>query len=110
MAGTETEFTIDTASELAAEEGGQKIVGRSPWVLAWRRLRRNKVALTTAALMAGMLVLGTGASTWQALRATAAEGEAKPADTSAEKAAASGALRSWRAGTGARHRVVRLRR
>ena len=43
--GTETEFTLDTAAALASEEGGQRIVGRSPWVLAWRRLRRNKVAL-----------------------------------------------------------------
>jgi peptide/nickel transport system permease protein len=40
------EFTLDTASELAAEEGAAKeIQGRSPWVLAGRRLRRNKVAL-----------------------------------------------------------------
>ena len=39
------EFTLDTASELAAEEGGAQIEGRSPWALAWRRLRRNYVAL-----------------------------------------------------------------
>ena len=39
------EFTLDTASELAAEEGGARIEGRSPWLLAWRRLRRNYVAL-----------------------------------------------------------------
>jgi peptide/nickel transport system permease protein len=39
------EFTLDTASELAAEEGGAPIEGRSPWALAWRRLRRNYVAL-----------------------------------------------------------------
>ena len=40
------EFTLDTAAELAAEEGGgQKIQGRSPWALAGRRLRRNRVAL-----------------------------------------------------------------
>ena len=43
---TDSEFTLDTASELAREEGGGvQIRGRSPWFLAWRRLRRNKVAL-----------------------------------------------------------------
>ncbi|MFL5959240.1 MAG: ABC transporter permease [Gaiellaceae bacterium] len=39
------EFTLDTAAELAAEEGGPRIQGRSPWALATRRLRRNYVAL-----------------------------------------------------------------
>jgi peptide/nickel transport system permease protein len=39
------EFTLDTAAELAAEERGAKIEGRSPWALAGRRLRRNYVAL-----------------------------------------------------------------
>jgi len=49
---------------------------------AWYRLRklarRNRAMLTTAALVALALVLGTGVSVWQALRATAAlnsEGE-----------------------------------
>jgi peptide/nickel transport system permease protein len=41
---TETEFTLDTAAELAAEESSAVIRGRSPWYLAWRRLRRNYVA------------------------------------------------------------------
>jgi peptide/nickel transport system permease protein len=46
LATTETsEFSLDTASVLASEEGGAEIVGRSPWALAWRRLRRNYVAL-----------------------------------------------------------------
>jgi peptide/nickel transport system permease protein len=40
----ETEFTLDTAAELAAEESSAVIRGRSPWYLAWRRLRRNYVA------------------------------------------------------------------
>lgn len=45
---TESEFTLDTAAELAREEGGgEQIRGRSPWYLAWRRLRRNKVALAS---------------------------------------------------------------
>ncbi|HEY7208507.1 MAG TPA: ABC transporter permease [Gaiellaceae bacterium] len=41
---TGTEFTLDTAAELAEAEGGVAIEGRSPWYLAWRRLRRNYVA------------------------------------------------------------------
>jgi peptide/nickel transport system permease protein len=41
------EFTLDTAAELASEEGGHKIQGRSPWALAGRRLRRNRVALAS---------------------------------------------------------------
>jgi peptide/nickel transport system permease protein len=39
-----TDFTLDSAAALAAEEEGA-IEGKSPWVLAWRRLRRNYVAL-----------------------------------------------------------------
>ena len=39
------ELTLDTASLIAAEEHGISITGRSPWYLAWRRLRRNYVAL-----------------------------------------------------------------
>jgi peptide/nickel transport system permease protein len=39
------EFTLDTASELAAEEKRTRIEGRSPWALAARRLRRNRWAL-----------------------------------------------------------------
>jgi peptide/nickel transport system permease protein len=47
---TESEFTLDTAAQLAAEERGTQIRGRSPWYLAWRRLRRNKVALASLVL------------------------------------------------------------
>src|SRR5436189_2263126 len=39
------ELTLDTASLLAREEHGVSITGGSPWYLAWRRLRRNYVAL-----------------------------------------------------------------
>jgi len=53
---TETEFTLDTAAELAAEESGPKIVGRSPWALAGRRLRRNKVALAFLVLFFLILI------------------------------------------------------
>jgi peptide/nickel transport system permease protein len=45
----ETEFTLDTAAELAQEEPGA-IRGRSPWYLAWRRLRRNYFAFAALAL------------------------------------------------------------
>jgi peptide/nickel transport system permease protein len=45
----ETEFTLDTAAELAQAEPGA-IRGRSPWYLAWRRLRRNYFAFAALAL------------------------------------------------------------
>src|SRR5438067_13636860 len=38
------ELSLDTAALLAQEEHGVSIAGRSPWYLAWRRLRRNYVA------------------------------------------------------------------
>ena len=44
------EFTFDTAAELAAEEHGAPIRGEAPWYLAWRRLRRNYVALVAFAV------------------------------------------------------------
>ena len=46
---TESEFTLDTAAELAEAEPGV-IRGRSPWYLAWRRLRRNYFAFFALAL------------------------------------------------------------
>jgi peptide/nickel transport system permease protein len=51
-----TEFTLDTAAELAAEEHGAPIQGRSPWFLAWRRLRRNYVALFSLLIFVLILV------------------------------------------------------
>jgi peptide/nickel transport system permease protein len=48
---TETEFTLDTAAELArGEHDAAAIRGRSPWFLAWRRLRRNWVAFAFLAI------------------------------------------------------------
>jgi peptide/nickel transport system permease protein len=41
---TGSAFSLDTAAVLAEESTGE-IAGRSPWYLAWRRLRRNYVAL-----------------------------------------------------------------
>ncbi len=45
MAEPATDFTLDSAALLAAEEHEVSIVGRSPTYLAWRRLRRNYIAL-----------------------------------------------------------------
>ena len=50
MAEQATELSVDTASVLAEEEHGAAIVGRSPWYLAWRRLRRNYIAFAFLAL------------------------------------------------------------
>ena len=50
-----TDFTLDTAAELAEREHGP-IQGKSPWYLAWRRLRRNVVALV--ALVVFLLIIG----------------------------------------------------
>ena len=50
-----TDFTLDTAAELAAEEHGV-IEGKSPWLLAWRRLRRNYVALGFLLLFVAIVV------------------------------------------------------
>jgi peptide/nickel transport system permease protein len=47
---TQEQFTLDTAAELAAKEGGSKIEGKSPWTLAGRRLRRNYTALASLAV------------------------------------------------------------
>lgn len=57
MAESTTDFTLDTAAALAAEEEGAAIEGRSPWYLAWRRLRRNYVALGFLALFIAIVVL-----------------------------------------------------
>jgi peptide/nickel transport system permease protein len=45
MAEPATELSLDSPALLAAEEHEIAIVGRSPWYLAWRRLRRNYFAL-----------------------------------------------------------------
>jgi peptide/nickel transport system permease protein len=56
VAESTTDFTLDTAAALAEEEEGA-IEGRSPWYLAWRRLRRNYVALAFLALFLAIVVL-----------------------------------------------------
>jgi peptide/nickel transport system permease protein len=52
----QTEFAYDTAALLASEEHGTSIEGRSPWYLAWRRLRRNYVALGSLAVFVLIVV------------------------------------------------------
>jgi peptide/nickel transport system permease protein len=43
---TESEFSLDAAAAIAEREGGGKRVeGMGPWQLAWRRLKRNRVAM-----------------------------------------------------------------
>ena len=50
-----TDFTLDSAAALAADEQGE-IEGKSPWLLAWRRLRRNYVALAFLGLFVLIVV------------------------------------------------------
>jgi serine/threonine protein kinase len=81
----------DTASAFAADVrrflAEEPIEARPPstWYRFRKMARRNKVALTTAAIVAAALLVGTGLSTWPAVRATRAE---KTARLSAERAAA----------------------
>jgi peptide/nickel transport system permease protein len=65
MAEPATDFSLDTAQVLAEEEHGTAIVGRSPWYLAWRRLRRNYFALAALALFFVVAILCTLASVYQ---------------------------------------------
>jgi peptide/nickel transport system permease protein len=51
-----TDFSLDTASVLASEEHEVTIAGRSPWYLAWRRLRRNYVAFAFLAIFVLIIV------------------------------------------------------
>jgi peptide/nickel transport system permease protein len=51
-----TDFSLDSAAAIAADEGGA-IEGKSPWLLAWRRLRRNYVALAFLALFVVIVIL-----------------------------------------------------
>jgi peptide/nickel transport system permease protein len=44
---TETDFTLDPSALVAEQEGGKQVAGLGPWQLAWRRLKRNKVAMVS---------------------------------------------------------------
>jgi serine/threonine protein kinase len=79
----------ETASAFAADVGRflkeEPVEARPPssWYRLHKLARRNKAALTTAALVAAALVLGTAMSTWQAVRATEAESAAHAAEDDA---------------------------
>lgn len=88
---TETEFSLDTAAELASEEHEESAIrGRSPWYLAWRRLRRNYVAfaflflfilIVVACGLAGVYandVAHTGQNTNHVLETVTANGRSIP--------------------------------
>jgi peptide/nickel transport system permease protein len=63
MSLTELEFQAETAGEASVES----IQGRSPWVLAWRRLRHDKVAIGCAViivLLALLAILAPVISAW----------------------------------------------
>lgn len=53
---TESEFTLDAAAELGGDEPASVIRGRSPWYLAWRRLRRNYIAFAFLSLFFVVLI------------------------------------------------------
>jgi len=53
---TETEFTLDPTGGLAAGEPPSVIRGRSPWYLAWRRLRRNYIGFAFLGLFVVILL------------------------------------------------------
>jgi peptide/nickel transport system permease protein len=55
VAESTTDFTLDSAAALAADERGE-IEGKSPWLLAWRRLRRNYLALAFLGLFVLIVV------------------------------------------------------
>src|ERR1700757_3330766 len=49
------------AEQAATTELRPAIAGRSPWSLAWRRLRRNRIALAALGLFVLILVLSLAA-------------------------------------------------
>jgi WD40 repeat protein/serine/threonine protein kinase len=79
----------ETASALAADVrrfmSEEPIEARPPsaWYRFRKMARRNKAAMTTAALVAGALLAGTAVSIWQAVRATRAEDAALIAEVRA---------------------------
>jgi serine/threonine protein kinase len=76
----------ETASAFAADVrrflGEEPVEARPPsaWYRFRKTARRNKVALTTAALTAAALLLGTAVSLWQAVRARAERNRALAAE------------------------------
>jgi peptide/nickel transport system permease protein len=44
---TDSEFSLDPTAAVAEREGGKRLAGMGPWQLAWRRLKRNRVAMVS---------------------------------------------------------------
>jgi WD40 repeat protein/serine/threonine protein kinase len=110
---TASAFAADVRRFLAEEP----IEARPPstWYRFRKLARRNKVALTTAALVAAALLVGTAVSTWQALRATRAEqiarlsAEAAAAAEAAAQSSAQDAREQRREADGAKDRAEKRR-
>src|SRR5262245_51621633 len=81
----------ETASAFAADVrrflADDPVEARPPstWYRFRKLARRNKAILTTAALVGSALVVGMVVSTWQAVRATRAETQARAAENTATK-------------------------
>jgi tetratricopeptide (TPR) repeat protein len=78
---TPSAFAADVRRFLAEEP----VEARPPsaWYRFGKLARRNRAVLTTAAVVAGSLLLGTAVATWQALRATRAALRATSAEAQA---------------------------
>ncbi|HEY3952918.1 MAG TPA: ABC transporter permease [Streptosporangiaceae bacterium] len=63
MSVTELEFQAQTA----ADSGAQVIEGRSQWQLTWRRLRQDKMAITSAVVIVVMVGLAIAAPLFASL-------------------------------------------
>ena len=60
----ESDFSFDPTAEVAEEvrsDEARSIAGAGPWELAWRRLRRNRVALAFGALFIALVLLSLSA-------------------------------------------------
>ncbi|MFO0808950.1 MAG: serine/threonine-protein kinase [Gemmataceae bacterium] len=99
--GSPDNFAADVERYLAE----QPVDARPPsaWYRFRKAARRNRAALTTAALVAAALIVGTAASAWQAVRATAAEAAARASEAAAvDQAQAANAGRALAAQESAR--------
>jgi peptide/nickel transport system permease protein len=59
-----TEFALEGPATISAEAGGAELHGLSPWRLALRRLKRNKVALGFGALFIVLVAMCLAAPLW----------------------------------------------
>jgi eukaryotic-like serine/threonine-protein kinase len=75
------------ALDLERHLSNEPVVARPPsWIYRFQKLvRRNKLAFTAAAALLAVLLAGVCVSTWQAVRATRAEREAKKAQANEAK-------------------------